>query len=343
MADITARPLVRHLRSGPTSYVLHLRRGRTAHAGTGVAFWFRPLSAAISELPVDDRELPLAVRARTRDAQEVSVQGTVTYRITDPALAATRLDFGIDLRTGRWRNAPLEQLGSLLGELAAQYALDTVAPLELTTALAGLVPVRDAVAAGLATEPRLADTGITVIGVRVLAMRPEPELERALRTPSREQVQQEADRATYERRALAVQRERAIAENELQNQIELARREQHLIEQRGQNARHDATERAAAARIDAEAQAERTRIASDADGGGIRTVEGARAAIERERLDIYRTVPPTVLAALAARELAGKLENVRVDHLSITPELLGPLLTNLLDTARTRLADGART
>ena len=66
---------------------------------------------------------------------------------------------------------------------------------------------------------------------------PEPELERALQTPTREQVQQEADRATYARRALAVEQERAIAENELQNQIELARREQQLVEQQGANAR----------------------------------------------------------------------------------------------------------
>ncbi len=47
---------------------------------------------------------------------------------------------------------------------------------------------------------------------------------RGSQTPSRERVQQEADRATHERRALAVQRERAIAENELQNQIELRSR-----------------------------------------------------------------------------------------------------------------------
>ena len=58
----------------------------------------------------------------------------------------------------------------------------------------------------------------------VIALRPEPEVEKALRTPAREQIQQEADRSTYERRAVAVERERAIAENELQSQIELARR-----------------------------------------------------------------------------------------------------------------------
>jgi hypothetical protein len=68
-----------------------------------------------------------------------------------------------------------------------------------------------------------------VIGTRVVALRPEPDVEKALQTPARELLQQETDRATHERRALAVERERAIAENELQNQIELARREEQLV------------------------------------------------------------------------------------------------------------------
>ena len=328
MADITTRPLIRHLRSGPTSYVLHLRRGRPAHAGTGAAFWFRPLTAAISELPVDDRELPLAVRARTRDAQEVSVQGSVTYRITDPALAATRLDFGIDLRTGRWRSAPLEQLGSLLGELAAQHALDTLAPLPLEQALLdGIGLVRAAVATRLAAEPRLADTGVTVIGVRVLAIRPEPELERALQTPSRERLQQEADRATYERRALAVQRERAIAENELQNQIELAIREQRLVEQRGANERRRAEEAAAAGRIGTAAESERRTALAEAEATATRAIGAAGAETEQARMAVYRELDPRVLLALAARELAGNLP--AIDHLTLTPDVLTALAERL--------------
>jgi regulator of protease activity HflC (stomatin/prohibitin superfamily) len=333
MADITTRPLVRHLRTGPTSYVLHLRRGKPAHAGTGVAFWFRPLSAAISELPVDDRELPLAVRARTRDAQEVSVQGTLTFRITDPAVAATRLDFGIDTRTGRWRNAPLEQLSSLLGELAAQHALDTLAPLSLQESLTGGIGlVRAAVMEQLATEPRLADIGVTVVGVRVLAIRPEPELERALQTPSRELVQQEADRATYERRALAVQRERAIAENELQNQIELATREQKLVEQRGANERRRAEEAAAAGRIGTAAESERRTTLAEAEAIATRAVGAASAETEAARMAVYRDLDPAVLLALAARELAGSLP--AIDHLTITPDVLTGALAQLTTRGR---------
>jgi len=54
------------------------------------------LSAVLSGVPVDDRELPLLIHARTSDFQNVTVQATVAFRITDPTIAASRLDFSID-------------------------------------------------------------------------------------------------------------------------------------------------------------------------------------------------------------------------------------------------------
>ncbi len=264
MADISRRLGRRHLRSAPTSYIRHHRNGRPAHDGVGLSFWFRPLSAALSEVPVNDRELAMAFHARTADFQDVTVQATVTYRISEPGTAADRLDFSIDPDTGIWRGDPLEQLSTLLTETAQQHALDVLARTDLSAALAdGVAAVRERIAAGLAAEPRLPSTGIEVVAVRVVAIRPEPEVERALRTPARERIQQEADRATYERRAVAVERERTIAENELASRIELARREEQLVEQRGTNTRREAEEAAAADAVRTEAEAARTvRLAS---------------------------------------------------------------------------------
>src|ERR1700691_1242118 len=118
MADIKRYPMVRHLRGNPTMHVRHLRRGKTAHEGTGLSFFFRPLSAVLSEIPVDDRELPMLFHARTADFHDMTVQASVTFRITDPAVASARLDFSIDAKTGRWRGTPLEQLAGLLAETA---------------------------------------------------------------------------------------------------------------------------------------------------------------------------------------------------------------------------------
>src|SRR5690606_16900326 len=137
--------------------------------------------------------------------------------------------------------------------------------------------VRERVSGGLAADPRLPATGIEVVAVRVVAVRPEPEVERALRTPAREQIQQEADRATYERRAVAVERERANAENEVTSKIELARREEQLVEQNGTNARRRAEENAAADAVRAEAEASRMVRLARAEAEAAERTGAARA------------------------------------------------------------------
>lgn len=329
MADITRFPLAWHLRGAPTQYVRHVRRGKVAHEGTGLSFFFRPLTAVLSQVPVDDRELPMLFHARTADFQDLAVQASVTFRITDPALASARIDFSVDPRSGRWRGNPLEQIGGLLTETAQQRVLGLISEHPLAGVLAdGVGQVRDQMQHGLTADTRLTETGIAVIGVRVVAIRPEPDLEKALRTPARELVQQEADRATYERRALAVERERAIAENEMQSQIELAHREEQLIAQRGANARSQAQETANAGRIDTEAQASRERQLATARAAGTQALGEAQAAAEAARVAIYRDLPQGTVAALALQELAGHLP--QIGSLVLSPDLLAPLLAGLL-------------
>jgi len=302
--------------------------GRLVHEGVGQSFWFRPLSAVLSEVPVDDRELPLMFHARSADFQDLTVQASATFRVVDPAVAASRIDFSIDPATGRWRSTPLQQVAGLLTETAQQHTLDLLARMPLTAALVeGVVQVRAAVASGLAAEPRLAETGLAVIGVRVVAIRPEPEVEKALQTPTREQVLQDADKATYERRATAVERERAISENEMQSQIELASREEQLVAQRGTNARRQAEEAAAASAIESEAQANREQRIAEVRAEATRAMGEAKAAGEAARVSAYRDVPENVLLNLAVKELAASIANV--DQLVLTPDLLAPLLAKL--------------
>ncbi len=335
MADIQYYPFVRHLRGAPTVHLRHQRRGRLVHEGVGLAFWFRPLSAVLSEIPVDDRELPLLFHARTSDFQDVTVQATVTYRIIDPARAASRLDFSIDPDRGRWRSAPLEQLGSLVAELAQQPALELLAATTLPEALAaGVAGIRDRIHSALAADSRLRELGVATLAVRVVALRPEPDVEKALQTPTRELVQQEADRATYERRALAVERERAIGENELQSQIELAVREEQLVAQRGQNQRRQAEESAAAERIAAQGEADRQRLVSAGQADATRVIGEAEAVAETARLAAYDGVDPRILLALAARELAEDLPEIGT--LNLSPDLLTAALGQLVGAREQR-------
>lgn len=314
MAHIRNFGFVAQLRSDASSHVLRYGRGRLRQSGRGLAFWFRPETASIAELPADDREMAIFVKGRSRDFQSVAVQGTLTWRVADPERLATRVDFSIGLLTGAWTAEPIQRIETRLAGLVNQAALQYLAQAPVRALLdAGPEPLRAALEAALAADVSLADLGLGIAAIRLTNLAPTSELERALQTPTFEALQQKADEATFERRALAVEKERAIAENELANRTELARREKLLIAEEADNARARAAAKAESQGIEATGEAER-----------IRTVESARAGAERERIAIYRDLPPGVLLGLAARDLAAKLDTI--EHVNVTPDLLASLI-----------------
>ncbi len=332
MAAITKRLFLRHLQSTPTSHVRRLKNGEVANEGAGTAFWFRPLGSTVSELPIDELERSVLFRSRTSDFQEVSVQATITYRIVEPKLAASRLDFSIDTDQGHWNATPLEQLGGILTEMAQQHAVGVLAEMTLAEVMATGIPrLRETVSDGLTSDPWLNDAGVGVVSVRVIAVRPEADIEKALQNPIREHLQQEADRATFARRALAVQQERAISENELENRIELAKREEELVAQEGANERSRASAEAEANHVRVESEAEAVERNGLAVAERIRATGMAKVDTERAQLEAYAAIGEATLMALAVKELAGNLP--AVDTLVLSPDLITPLLAKLLPRA----------
>lgn len=336
MGTVSSFPVVRHYRGEPSTHVVRYRGGAPAAAGRGLTFWFVPLDTAIAEVPLDDRDVTFLFHGSTSDFQDVTVQGVITFRVSDADLLATRVDFGVDLWTGNYLNEPLDHITGVLTNLAQQIAFGWMTKRTLADALAeGTAPLRREITTGLRDDPGLADTGLAIVAVRVAAISPSAEMEKALQTPARERIQQDADEAIFERRALAVDKERAIAENELANRIELTRREETLLKQQGSNERLRVGEEAEAKRIETEARTARDTLRAEAQAAGIRLVETAKADGEAAHADVYRTMPADVLMALAMRDFAGKVE--KIEHLSITPELLTPLLGGFLQAATKRL------
>lgn len=340
MATITTFPVVRHLRSEPSSHVLQFRGGKLRRSGRGLSFWFLPLTSSVSEVPCDDREIPFLFRGRSADFQDITTQGVITFRVVDAETIARRIDFSVGLADGRHLQQPLEQLAALLTQLAQQHAIAYLAKTAVRDALAvGISEVRTRIHDGLLGDAGLAAMGLEVVTVRVSLLSPTAELEKALQTPMRENIQQQADEATFQRRALAVEKERAISENELENRIELTRREQKLIVQEGLNDQRRAREVAEAQQIATEARTARHRMEAETKAANIREIEQARVHAEEARMDIYRDLPTHVMLGLAAQELAGKLE--RIDHLNLSPDALGPMLTGLLQAGTRRLEETA--
>src|SRR6185295_461470 len=145
-------------------------------------------------------------------------------------------NFTVSLESGHWVEKPLERLASFWAQRVRQPVRAHLVRLPLAEAVrSGAETVRGAVMVSLAADTETASMGLALVGVQIDQISPSPELAKALETPTREAIQQKADEASFQRRALAVEKERAIKENELATQVELARRQDDLIQRQNAN------------------------------------------------------------------------------------------------------------
>jgi len=325
MAQIKRYIFANQLRAEASQHIQYFRKGTLKKSGKGLSFWFDPNGASLNEIPMNDRELIFMIKGQSSDFQDLAVQGSVIWRVSDADRIASRVDFGIDINKGGRLGKPEEQIKSVLTGLVREFADAYLKDKGVRDVLeAGLSPVQAAIAAGFQADPTLDAMGLEAVSIRVSALSPSSELYRALQAPTFESLQQKADEATFSRRALAVDKERAIAENELQNQIELASQRQDLIAREDANARSEAEAKAGAKRIMVEADSAAKIIGAEAEAKRIRAVEQAAADMEKARMDAIASVPPAVMFALAAQEFAGKLD--KIDSLTVSPDMLSGIV-----------------
>lgn len=331
MGHITKYPFTAHYQGTTTDHVIRMKRGKVITNGVGQHFWFRPGTTTISEVPAIDFERVSVLTLRTFEQQELSAQVSYTYRFADPMAAAARLDFAIH-PAGKENPARLsiDRVGELIGRIASSVAADIISQISLNEALrTGVAKLDAALSETMKNHPRLQSSGIQVVDCRVLFLRPEADVEKALQTPLREQLQASADKALYERRAQAVEQERVISENELQAKIELAIQDEKRLQQEGANARLEAQEEAAAWMIRAQGEAERMEMTAQSRAKEITLVGDAENAIWKGQMEVNNIDGGIeVLQALALREAALRLPDV--GQINLTPDLLSGLLGKLV-------------
>lgn len=219
----------RFLKVPPTSYVLHYERGRLRRHGRGLAFfYFAPTSVVVS-VPVGSVEVPFAFQEPTADFQTVSLQGQLSFRVTQPAQLAQLMDFRIDA-AGRPLSEDPDVLKQRLVLLVQTLTRTTLQRLTLKGALSAAETLVTEVTAGLKDSAVVSTLGLEIMDLVLTCVRPTPEMSRALEAQAREELQRHADEAIYTRRNAAVEQERMIRENELKTEIAVEDKKREIRE-----------------------------------------------------------------------------------------------------------------
>lgn len=207
----------KYLKSTPTTYLMRFRNGQIAAQGVGISmFYFRP-NSVIVRVNLAGQDLPFVFEQQTSDFQVVTIQGNMTYRVSDPELLVKQLDFSID-GYGRYQSEDPDALRDRLIRLVQVESSEFIRRRTIHDVLKVAPELCAHLAGFLKTTPQPQALGLSVESLAVLSIKATPEMESALQAETREATLQKADQAVHVRRKLAIAAEQEIRERELQNE-----------------------------------------------------------------------------------------------------------------------------
>ena len=330
---------IRFVKAAPTTYLIVSRGGATIREGLGITtLHFGPTTSVVA-VPVASRARDFIFDPVTADFQAVTVQGQVSFVVSEPAKLARMLDFSLKPDGRSYATDDPDKLDDRVLAAVEVLTQKTVKSMSLKEALLASDAIAAAVEAELRAQPEIESFGLRVLRVAIVAIRPTPETAKALEAEAREAILRRADEAIFIRRNAAVEQERAIRENELDTEVAVEQKKRTIretqMEAEASIQRKKHALRAANMQSDIEVESRRKEfVAINAEN--IRTLADAEARKIGAIAQALRDVEPRLVHALAAigmepsqliAQAFGLIaENAgRIGQLNVTPDLLESL------------------
>jgi len=311
---------LRYMKAPATMFVLHYRNGLVVRRGTGLSFFYFAPTSVLVQVPVTSVDVPFAFTETSADFQETTVQGNLTYRITDPERLASLLDYTLD-HYGRYKSDDPSKVGERLIQTTQTAARSFIQSQKLRVLLTSSSHLVAAIREAMTLSDTVQQLGVEVLDVSVGSIKSDPEMAKALQAEAREQLLKEADEAIYARRNASVELERTIRENEFKTEIIVAEKQRLVSETKmaGDIAVEQQRSQLVETRADNERKEAETRGASlQAILAPVRDVDW------RVLLALQGDAQAGTMISSAFDQLAQNAD--RIGQLNITPDLLQSLL-----------------
>lgn len=218
-----------YIRFDSMNHVILYKNGRVKKEGRGLAFFYFAPNSSIVSIPLESNDFQFVFKESTKDYQEVTIQGQITYKVTDPQQLAESLDFTVNSK-GKYIKDDHEKIQQRIVHEAQTASSSIIQSLSLKAALRQLQEIENNIFRSVQDSKTIKMLGLEIMSVNVLGVTPNPEMARALEAQTRESLQKEADQAIYERRNFAVEQERMIKESELNTEIAVEEKQKQIAE-----------------------------------------------------------------------------------------------------------------
>ena len=332
---------IKFIKVQPTTYLLQYRGGKIVRDGLGLSFFYYAPTTSLVAVPVASTDAPFIFEETTADFQTVTIQGQVTYRVSEPKRVAELLNYTLAPGGQKYATEDPDKLPERVINVIHVLARAELQKLPLREALRASDALVQNVRAALISSTEIVALGLEMLGLSILAIKPTPETARALEAEAREKMFREADEALYARRNAAVEQERAIKENELNTEIAVENKKRQIretqmdAERAVQEKKHLLEREALDASIGQEKTrknlvnlaAENARTEADARAYGVSSTMQALGSADPKILQALAStsMKPEQLIAFAFQELASKAE--KIGQLNISPDLLRQLMS----------------
>jgi hypothetical protein len=328
----------KHIKFDAMTYVLHFKNGTIKREGRGLSFFYFSPNSSIVAIPMGSNDLPFIFSESTNDYQTVTIQGQISYKITNPKTLSDVLDFTVQ-DNGQYKKNDIEKLNQRLINEAQTATSSFIHGIKLKDAIRSAKTIEDSIIQGLKNSTAINMLGIEILGANILAISATPEMSRALETETREKLQQEADQAIYERRNFAVEQERKIKESELNTEIAIEEKQKQITEKKMESevikAENDRRLREMKLEADISVENQRKQLIGEKTEND-KTEADTQGYVIEATLKPYKDIDWRILTALnnnpdpkfnislAFRQLAENAE--KIGNLNISPDLLDNLI-----------------
>ncbi len=333
---------IKYIKVDPTDFVIQYRSGKVTREGTGQAFYYFAPTTSLVKIPLASVDVPFIFDSITADFQELTVQGTLTYRVSDPKKLSQLMNFTLAPNGTDYATEDPQKLPQRLISYTQVLTRSTVKAMSLRDALTGIDTLVETLRSGLQSADIVALLGIEILQLSILAIKPTPETARALEAEAREQILREADEAVYARRNAAVEQERSIKENELNTEIAVENKKRQIretqmeAEKSVQGIKRELEEAKMSARIALEEMntnltkliVENAKEQADSKAYAVSAMVEPISTLDPKLLQALTNVGMDAeqLISLAFKEMAESAD--KIGQLNISPELLSALLTH---------------